>query len=158
MDLSSFALNIIGSTLLGVGVGQVAMLALPDFSVTDKDIETSLAMGLAKQTAQVIVRSGIDIFMLYKLSEYVLPTVGGNDPTNGAFALIMLLHSDTKLMSDIRNLSKHIHSTIQLQLTGKTHDEISNLDEQNQQKVTDKLVDVVNSTLQKAEQAFGLKK
>jgi len=108
MDIGQFALTVAGSTLLGVGLGQVGMVIMPDFGATAEDVDKSPALALGKQAIQVMANAGLDIYMLYRLSEYLLP--GGNDPTNGAYALAVLLHSDVKLMHDIKKLGRMVHT------------------------------------------------
>lgn len=149
MDLAGFALNLAGGAMLGIAVGHAGMMLIPNFGATPADVKASPATAVGKQVLETLFRLGVDIFALAKLSEFVLPAPGNNDPTNGAMAFFIMLHSDKILMSDISKLNSMVHTLLMNAESGFfSAKEVTDKLKDEEDKITKEVSDYLKSNAQ----------
>lgn len=155
MDLNtipSTILAVAGGSLVGFGVGQIGYQFMPGFDVAEEAMadasNTKALMMTVKAATNLLSRLALEVVAVSKVSEVVMPYLQGTDPTNGAAALISLMHSDPSLMHDFRVLSTLVHK---LMNSGVSLSWI-----ENQLKKREDIITVAADELAKAEEAAAV--
>ena len=89
---------------------------MPSFDIAEEAISgaksSKALMMTVKAAANLLGRLTFEVLAVSKVGEVVMPYLKGTDPTNGAAALVSMMHSDPNLLHDFRILSTLVHKLI----------------------------------------------
>lgn len=107
MDFYEFISNMMGSVFVGSLVGQLSHAFVPVYDPSEDEFMENPTMVVGQQLLFNSLKAGLNVFLLYKLSEMVLKQ-GNSDPTNGALMLFAMILADPSLETGLRSMNTNV--------------------------------------------------